>query len=201
MEISQPIIVGGYTGSEFLDTIEAFDGDGWGIIGNLPTTVYQHGASPGNSEAFGLIGGIQGSEYSSSSGLFSAVLGWIDGPALNVARSRHSSGVFNSDSSFVFVVAGGFNGEYLKSTEFNEVESGTWTFGPDLPQALCCAGSFSNLDGFYVIGGHTAEGKFLDTIYHLKDINSEWVGLEQKLSTARDYPTTFGIKDDLTNCE
>ena len=193
------IIVGGYTGAEFLNTIEMFT-DEW-VVDSLETktTIYQHGASPGLTGFFFLAGGIRGSEYSVKVDTLPDLSDWLEEPDLNIARSRHSAGILQSPGGFAYVVAGGFNGEYLRTTEF--LIDGAWQFGPDLPQALCCAGSYTNEDGFFVIGGHTPEGKFLDTIYHLKDVNSEWVQLEQKLAIARDYPTIFSVKDELVTCE
>lgn len=198
-ESEQPVIVGGYTGAEYLNTVEAFGQDGWSILGDeIPTTIYQH-CTAGISSIFHLLGGIQGSEYSSTAYMWT-LFAWDQYSAFNVARSRFSCG-FAYGSVAIPVVAGGFNGEYLRTTEWFDIDTESWVFGPDLPQALCCASSYMNDDGFYIIGGHTAEGKFLDTIYYLKDINSEWVELEQKLTIARDYPTTFGIPDDLAQCE
>ena len=117
------ILSGGYTGSNFLDSVEVFYTTGWeATFPSIPTTVYQHCMVSINDETLLVIGGIQGSEYSTKTYLYLSLIDvWMEGPPLNVARSRHSCGVIkgaaDSDVSRVIVVAGGYNGEYLNSVE------------------------------------------------------------------------------------
>ena len=116
------VLAGGYTGSQYLDSVETYDVDGWYAgFQPIPTTVYQHCMVLIDNEAVLLIGGIQGSEYSAKTHMFYPALNvWVEGPSLNVARSRHSCGVVKRDvdsGDLSVVVTGGYNGEYLSSVE------------------------------------------------------------------------------------
>ena len=35
-----------------------------------------------------------------------------------------------------------------------------WSFGPDLPEQLCCAGQYNLGEDLYVVGGSTPDGGF-----------------------------------------
>ena len=54
------VVAGGYSGTQFLDSIEVFSEDGWlDIMFSLPVTVYQHCLVAIDDNTIILIGGIQ----------------------------------------------------------------------------------------------------------------------------------------------
>ena len=124
------IIAGGSSGSGQygnIKSVEAFDGNIWSLekVSPLPTNVGEHCMVRINESTLLSIGG-----YGSNMG-YSALTyfynsnsdTWFEGPNLNVQRCKNACGIlnwFNPDTDQaekVVVVAGGYDGVYLSSTE------------------------------------------------------------------------------------
>jgi hypothetical protein len=57
---------------------------------------------------------------------------WTEGPSLITGRNEHSCAQFKSPQhghTDTVIVTGGFNGEFLASTEFLNLDSNSWTLG------------------------------------------------------------------------
>src|SRR5262249_42502459 len=61
----------------------------------------------------------------------------------------------------------------------------TWQRGPDLPRKLHDVGAVSDGHDLYAIGGETADGTVVDTVYRLKPDSSGWLRGSRRLPQAR----------------
>jgi hypothetical protein len=54
--------------------------------------------------------------------------------------------------------------------------------------------------GILFIGGRLDSFDRLDTIYRLRDGDSKWQLLDQRLKTYREYPVVMTVPESLTDC-
>ena len=91
---------------------------------------------------------------------------WSNGPSLNIARYGHSCGLINwlnpatDEQEQVVVVAGGYNGQLLSSSELlfvNNFESG-FSMGPVIPRPVSLSEMIQFENGVIVVGGGYGSG-------------------------------------------
>ena len=124
---------------------------------------------------------------------------WIEGPQLQSGRLEHACITWNIQDKIVVVVVGGY-GRFdgittpLKSTEFLEMDSNQWVYGPDIALNLKLSSmiSFGKQNELFLFGGRDVEAKAaVNTIQRLScedqnDLNTcQWITLPQKLQIPR----------------
>lgn len=119
---------------------------------------------------------------------------WTKGPQMEEARSRHGCALFRHIDKNYAVVAGGYNGNGLSSTEILDLDSGTleWTKGPELPVNMYKFPLVSTSQGIMAVGGSDwTNYRSKDEILQLicqdgQDPNQcQWQEYPKKLDVAR----------------
>ena len=153
-----------------------------------------------------VIGGVQDETWYSSSTFFfdTDTEEWSDGPKLNGGRRSFSCGKLQADSGSSqdrVIVAGGWNGAVISSTEILDVDSiYGWSSGPELPIGILGASMIEDSSrGVILIGGSNGNVP-LNTLYKLSHAKSEWIVMPQQLKIGRSYATAFLVPDEVTNC-
>ena len=177
----------------------------------LPFNIAEHCMVRVNSTTFLLIGGAQKdpfirTNFNSSKTFFVNMDSgnWIKGPELKIGRSGHVCATIRQDGKFSIIVAGGYNnmfGFYLSSVEVLDEGATEWRKGPELPVKLYGAAIVEDVKrGLILIGGKSGEEEYLDALYQLKDTQSDWLKLQQKLKNGRAFATAVLVPDKITNC-
>ena len=202
---SQFVFAGGYNGTNYLDEVEAFDGTSIRSLASLPFPLFLPCLVAISDTELMSIGGFDGASVITSR-TFIYNLGtdaWSDGPELNVASSDHSCAVvdFDDGDGPLVVVAGGYNGAYLKRVEYlflDDLRSG-WKLGPDLPLAAAGAAMVQFRNSVILIGG---TGEVDGTkLYRLNAQDGPWIEMEQVLERPTSFRPFILIPDELTGCQ
>ena len=175
---------------------------------NLPIKVRDHCLAKLNSTHAILIGGnTEDSDYSRSTFILPLGMeagGASSGPELLSGRKDHACGIISNQAGHFAIVAGGYDGNYLSSTEIWQVDQDNWTPGPVLDYKMVDSVGLSTWDGlsFLLIGGVDQQATFYRTIFKLEQIHQEWIWtrLVQELKTGRSDHTAMLIPDSLANC-
>ena len=114
------VLTGGYNGNH-LSSIEMLSPNTTAktLAVQLPTGFNRHCQVPWDSETFFVIGGYGGNSRRRDESYFINVKTnqRTNGPSLNTARSRHACGELEVNGRTFIIVTGGWNGDYLRSTE------------------------------------------------------------------------------------
>jgi hypothetical protein len=201
-------VSGGYifdTNETLTNTAEILTEDGWQFVTpSVPVGIAEHCMALINSTAAIVIGGRQGSSFQTvNSYIFNSVgQEWHEGPPLKKARSSPVCGQIRSNDHSLgtsVIVIGGYN---LTSTEVLDDGASEWKYGPELPIGIDYAALVEDhSNGIYLIGGRSAIGDQLDSIFYLSHAESEWQELPQKLPTGRYHHTAFFVPDEVANCQ
>ena len=110
---------------------------------------------------------------------------WSQGPSMKEKRRNHAC-FYDDQTNSVFVV-GGYNGNYLATTEKWKLDTNQWISTPELPEFLThSAGVASKSDQFvgFVAGGYYG-GRTTNRIHGLRRSDLTWEIMPQQLQTAR----------------
>jgi len=106
-------------------------------------------------------------------------------PDLLTGRYLHACGFFiNNDKNKVLLVAGGYNSDYLKSTETLIIGSASWQTAGSLPNAVRGIRGVSISNKIILTGGYS--GQYLDTVLEFNQETRDWK-LVGHLSEPRDF--------------
>ena len=203
------VMSGGFNSNGFLSNVEAFNGETWSSLPNLPSPVYGHCMVAINDTVLLSMGGYTSQGYISKTYFFNSEMNeWSPGPDLNIPRGYLSCATVNwknpSDGQLekVVVVAGGDNGQYMSSVELlyiNNLSRG-WQYGPQLPYSVANSVLVEYKDTVVLVGGDGTgvDGKHL---YQLSSPDGPWNEMEQTLPIKKHYHIAFLIPDDLTDCQ
>ena len=203
------VMAGGLNGSGFLSNVEAFNGETWSSLPNLPSPVYGHCMVAINDTVLLSMGGYTSQGYISKPNFFNSEMNeWSPGPDLNTPRRYFSCATVNwknpSDGQLekVVVVAGGYNGQYMSYVELlyiNNLSRG-WQYGPQLPYSVANSVLVEYKDTVVLVGG---DGTGVDGrhLYQLSSPDGPWNEMEQTLPIKKHYHIAFLIPDDLTDCQ
>ena len=98
------------------------------------------------------------------------------------------------------VVAGGWGGQNIQSTEILNLETLEWESGPDLPNVMASSGeSVPFRNSFLIVGGYKGKN-YLDMIYEFDLDTDNWKLKPQRLKKGRLFFTAFLIPDDIAGC-
>ena len=101
----------------------------------------------------------------------------------------------------VLIVAGGYNGNELSSTEILNLDSvDQWSNGPNLPIGLREGSSVPFKDTFLIIGGYDFNDDSSPNIYEYDVRNEAWITREEKLTTPRRLFAAFLIPEEVARC-
>ena len=203
------IIIGGNTNSSIYLSDEIW-------VGSFPDfpllNINKHCTVKINSTAIMVIGGAHNNgRYSNRTYILDTRKNtWEEGPNLLLGRSDLTCAKIRSDknsSDFSIVVAGGWIGRTISSTEILDDLTGNWRSGPELPSKMSnCLMVEDSEGGVVIVGGEvdTEDGIVLrlDTLFHLNHAGQDgaWVQLPQKLKTPRSRIVAFMVPDSLTSC-
>jgi hypothetical protein len=101
------------------------------------------------------------------------------------------------------VMAGGLDQDMspIKSTEILDLFALIWKPGPDLPVGLFSGVMVEHYDGGVVIvGGGDSFVMARYEMYHLPTVSDSWNLMNQKLFSARFYPTAILVHESFANC-
>jgi len=179
----------------------------WKQMPDLPTTVNYHCMVKVSSSIVMVIGGAQNMQYLKKTFLLDTKENvWEEGPSLLQEMGYLSCGLIRSiknSSEFSIIVAGGWDGTYISTTEVLDQSNGEWRQGPALPFGIYGAQLVEDADGGVVLVGGYAEGMpYLDTLFRLPHAGQDgkWEELPQKLKIGRRYHTAYMVPDHLANC-
>ena len=205
----QPFVTGGEISSS-LRSVEVQTDHGWETFQpSLPVGMTLHCTTLVNSTTLLAIGGYGNGSYLSTTFFFNSETEiWTEGPRLNRTRGSHSCGRIRKDSQsqdFSVIVAGGFlTSGYTASVEILDEGSNEWRNGPSLPHEIVGAKIVEDQNGgIFLVGGYSYQYAYLDTLYSLAHVGSDvqWVKMEQRLKTRRNYLVAFLVPDDIVDCE
>ena len=115
--------------------------------------------------------------------------------------------VRNPDGRTLLVVAGGkvSHTVYLASTEILDLETNTWSTGPDLPEAMGYGNTVQYKNTFIIVGGYRKDSDgsehYSRPIYRFNPENHEWEELGHGLTNwARAGSASFLVSDDDVYC-
>jgi len=184
-----------------------FSDEKWKALPDLPTEVSSHCIVKVSSSIVMVIGGYYNEQRSKKTFLLDTNENvWKEGPSLLQERDSFSCGQIRSaknSSEFSIIVAGGYNGAYLSTTEVLDQSNGEWRQGPALPFAICCNELVEDADGGVVlVGGYVEDMPYLDTLFHLTHAGEDgkWEELPHKLQIGRNRHIAFMVPDHLANC-
>jgi len=118
----------------------------------LPDTSYACGIDDSSSSSIILTGGYPHKRRVTRFNLQGKV---EDLPDLQVSRYAHGCGAYKSGESKIMVVAGGYDGYRISSTETFKMGSSSWTFGEALPWAIDRLSSLSLESEILLFGGYS----------------------------------------------
>ena len=148
---------------------------------DLPVKVRSHCLVKLDDSRVMVIGGIEQQGRTNSKGTwihnFDTGL-WTSGPYLNIGRRYHSCGLITDPvaDTQVVIVTGGWDGyeSWTGSTEMWAVDSDIWIDGPNLPQPIAMASSYTRSSELTLVGGFAGY----------------WSTLSKSLLTIRCYNST-----------
>jgi hypothetical protein len=199
-------MTGGRLGSGPTKTTELVSLTGTRPGPDLPLEVYYHCLVSLNDTTVLLIGGNDGTRSKATFYFNSDSETWTPGPSLITGRSAHSCALFKSPlhgHTDTVIVTGGYNnGDFLKSTEWLQLDStNSWTSGPDLPKPTDGAAIVTTPDGSGVvlIGGYNT----LTDLLELKCSSSSctWSLMEPTLTADRYGSVSMLVPDSFAVCE
>jgi len=121
-----------------------------------------------------------------------------DLPSLNAGRKWHGCGAyFRKDGTQVLIVAGGYDGRMITSTELLIGSSSDWVFSKPLPRPLFMMGSVTMDSVVYFTGGtenYLSFQEYRDEI--LAWIDEAWVEVGKMKLARRYHAATFIQMDD-----
>ena len=88
------------------------------------------------------------------------------------------------------LVAGGVN---ERSTEFLNLDEGSWFEGPMLPYEIRLGSSIQVEDTLLIVGGYNTGMGLLDTLWKFDLGSEDWMLLDRKLEIPRDQMTAFVV--------
>ena len=136
-------------------------------------------------------------EFKSSCQCFSPL------PSQTVSRKAPAAGLVKRPNGWLqVVIAGGLSAgnSDLASSEVYDIESQTWSTGPNLPSAWYVAASVPFGDTFLVVGGDKFSGSSSNNIYEFDPAGNSWITRQEKLSLARYDHTAFFVPDEVAQC-
>ena len=202
-----------------LKTSETINVDGGISDGpDLPTAVYSHAMTSINDTVSLLSGGSTNANFYSAKTWYyhHDTESFTSGPDLLEARRLHGSAtnVDKETKAKITVVTGGWNGNYMDSTELlinGQWETGTifyrnilfyllyffFILGPPLPKALEKFAMLEIHGDIFVIGGRDSSHNEQSLIYQLGCSSGlcSWSTLNQQLKVARNYLVAIHLPD------
>ena len=123
--------------------------------------------------------------------IFDAVTGQFtetNTPMPSIVKSGFCGAATLPDGSRVVVRAGGYaTSSITEESHMYNLSDGTWSRGPDLPNALARAQVVQMADTFLVVGGSGNSGvSYSDKIFEFDPVNLAWIEKEQRLNIGRD---------------
>ena len=97
------------------------------------------------------------------------------------------------------IVTGGYQSDFLSSTEELDLDTLQWNAGTDLPEALDFGASVQFKDSFLAISGYSGFG-FSNKIYEYNRDSGDWIKRNETLITGRDTFSAFLVPEEVTNC-
>ena len=98
------------------------------------------------------------------------------------------------------VVAGG-SGFGEVTSEFFNVDTGTWSRGPDLQRSIIFAASVQWQDSFLIVGGYASSASYLDSIYQFDVLGNGWVLRPERMSIGRMDLAAIMVGKNVANCQ
>ena len=188
----QVFICGGYNGKDILSSCESFDAktNTFTEIGNMNEKRSVHAAVtlPDNRGVF-IVGGNDGIKYLQSAETFDPITKKFTTckGRMTTARWSHTANLLSNER---VLVCGGSNNSTLQSTEFYDIETDSFSTGPDLTVERCAHASTTLLDGRILItGGEYGIGSTSTEFYDPKT-NSFIVG-PQMLMARRSHSSSL----------
>ena len=123
-------------------------------------------------------------------------------PSQSVTRKGPAAGLIKRpNGSLQMVVAGGLssNSIDLSSSEIYDINSQTWSTGPNLPSAWYLSTSVPFGDTFLVVGG-VSSGSRSDDIYEFDPVANTWKTRIEKMSLDRYDHAAFLVPDEIARC-
>ena len=205
------MVIGGHRSDTLLNSMEVYSLSGWTQLKNadLAAGVRSACAVALTNVSVILIGGwTENGEALQNTFLFNKSSNvWHTFSPLNTGRSQHSCGKMASalTNEDYIIVAGGWNGEGLSSTELLEPGSTIWKNGPELPRALQGGNIVEDTYAKRIlfIGGSNAVSGISSDLITLKfplSATSKWEILPQKLKQPRKFATSFLVPDQFAEC-
>jgi hypothetical protein len=115
-----------------------------------------------------------------------------------MSRSNPFAGLATYPDGHQEVVVAGGGGQ--KSTEIFSFDSMSWRMGPnDLPRKLAKGTSVQYQNSFLAVSGY-GDGLYFDKIYKFEPNNETWIELNETLSVARTWYTSFLVPHDYIQC-
>ena len=121
---------------------------------------------------------------------------WSQGPSLKEKREDHSC-FYDDQTNSIFVV-GGYNDNYLATTEKWTLDTNQWISTPDFPEPLSySAGVASKSSQFvgFLAGGWTNAGR-TNKVFGLRRNDLVWEVMPQQLKIARNYHSMVNVPSD-----
>ena len=124
-------IQGGWDGNNRLSTTETISLEGSQTGMELEKGIYGHCSMMINATTAFITGGWRGSSTKETYFVDIHNWKWTKGPQMEEARAAHGCVLFMHNNHNYALVAGGFNSDYLSSTEILDLDSGIleWTKG------------------------------------------------------------------------
>lgn len=185
--------------------------NGWvGSNDKLPFDMFFGCVVSINSTTFLIIGGPVDESVTRSSKkvVFYNVASdtFTEGPERKERRETDQCVKIRSSKTHISI-AGGFDATtalpryYLQTTEYLDIETGGWNWGPPLPFGITMGSMVEHpKGGALLIGGSDQNQKILDTFFYLPSITGNWVKLPQKLQVPRYRHVNLLIPDYVTSC-
>jgi hypothetical protein len=205
---SSLFVTGGMIGDYGTNVDLILTENGWQSVDtNIPRFLLKHCMLFTGSGTVWVIGGCDNDVCGLSDvySFSSAILNWINEPALQAGRYFHSCSMIRKNGQSQIqtkIVVGGFfkNSSLLTSVEIFDDESNSWIYGPQLPIPITKATIVNDMEFGVILVILGFSLVILDTFYYLRDTYSQWEMMPIKLKTARMNPTAFFIPDNITNC-
>ena len=189
--------IGGYNGSEFLNTVEIYDiaTNTWTTGTSMPT----QRASLTSVEVDGkiyCIGEWNGSSYQNTVEIYDiATNTWTTGTSMPTSRGGLTSQVIDNK---IYCIGGYDNSNsYLDTVEIYDIETDTWTTGTSMPTKRSDLTSAEVNGKIYCIGGYDGSTR-LNTV-EIYDIASDTWTKGASMPTAR-YNLTSQVIGDKIYC-
>merc|ERR1711860_49011 len=207
---NQAIIIGGYDENHNdLKSTEVKTSTGSEKGKDFPVTIYWHCSFKINSTHALVTGGHQDGPTSASTWFVDlTTTTFTAGPMMTSRRRDHACSTLQLGRKTFGVVAGGYyNGNYLDSTEWNDLEedSPTWTEGPKLPRGLESPTLVESTQGTYAMGGYDDDYNSRSEVLHLDcsgdQIQScQWQEMPEKLEVGRNDHVSLYLPESYDIC-